>query len=379
MKSNDELIRLIEAIYQASLHEGDWKKIIMDLSTHMGAVGGAMIDIQNDMGVPLKVISEGLNDTADDFALRMFRIDPRLKHTLPIHTKHTLGDYAFTNEEEMRRSEFYDWLDRVCGTKYFIGSRLSTTDPVTSLVAISYAPEHGHPSQEQIDYFHLLSPHIGNAWQVTRLRAKADAATHFADMVTKTLPWGLAGLDGKGKCIALNEKAEAIFGLNDGLLLNEGNIRSQYAAVDRTLQKLIDQVLRTNMGQGFSAGAALAIPRPSKRPDFALQIIPGMNRGNDVDPNYPSVLIVISDPSEPATIDIHQLRTLYGLTEREGELVGWMLTGCSLPEAAREMGVAHQTTRVHLQNVFHKTHTSSQPELINRLRSLFPIQIGPQS
>ena len=378
MKSESDVFNLIEGVYQASLQDNPWHGVLRKLSTHMDAVGGVLLEIDSKDFKLVKAISENLNDSQDDCAIRMHGKCPTVAHSLARPYKHTNFDYNIVTEDYMRGSEFYDWLENVCGTKYFVGSRLNGDTPVTVLASVVYTAKQGHASREQIDHFRILSPHLANAWQIGRLRDRADAASSFTSMITSPLPWGLVGLDEQGRCIALNEQAKHILAQNDGLSLDNGKlIRAAHAAVNRTLQKVIGGVLSSNKAEILYPGDAISISRPSRRTDYVLQIMPGMNRRSDFGPSMPSALIVITDPSQPAPLDLQQLRLLFGLTEREGDLTGWLLCGMRLPDAAREMGISHRTARVHLQNVFHKTGCSSQPGLINRLRSLFPMQIGP--
>jgi DNA-binding CsgD family transcriptional regulator len=71
---------------------------------------------------------------------------------------------------------------------------------------------------------------------------------------------------------------------------------------------------------------------------------------------------------------VELLRGLHGLTPAEAELVGQLARGRSLEEAARARGVSINTVRSQLKQVFSKTGTSRQGELVQLVfRCLLPM------
>ncbi len=68
------------------------------------------------------------------------------------------------------------------------------------------------------------------------------------------------------------------------------------------------------------------------------------------------------------------IETLYQLTHAEAELVRLIAEGNSLEEVAAERGVTMNTVRSQLKQVFSKTGTSRQGELVQLvLRCLLPM------
>lgn len=67
-----------------------------------------------------------------------------------------------------------------------------------------------------------------------------------------------------------------------------------------------------------------------------------------------------------------QIRNLFGLTMREANLAASLASGRSVREAAEDAGIAYSTMRTYLENVFRKTETRQQSQLVALLRSLQP-------
>ena len=81
-------------------------------------------DLDRGAGTVAAMHAFGVGATQDDYALRMNAINPRMKRALLQPGCHTSFDYEALPEAAIRRHEFYDWLTRECGVKYFIGSSM---------------------------------------------------------------------------------------------------------------------------------------------------------------------------------------------------------------------------------------------------------------
>jgi DNA-binding CsgD family transcriptional regulator len=76
------------------------------------------------------------------------------------------------------------------------------------------------------------------------------------------------------------------------------------------------------------------------------------------------VVLYVADLEQGVLRRREVLRELYGLTEAETQLVELLCQGSSLDEAAGARGVTLNTARSQLKQVFAKTHTSRQSELV---------------
>jgi DNA-binding CsgD family transcriptional regulator len=76
------------------------------------------------------------------------------------------------------------------------------------------------------------------------------------------------------------------------------------------------------------------------------------------------VVLYVADLELGALRRREAMRELYGLTEAETQLVELLCQGSTLDEAAGVRGVTMNTARSQLKQVFAKTHTSRQSELV---------------
>lgn len=82
------------------------------------------------------------------------------------------------------------------------------------------------------------------------------------------------------------------------------------------------------------------------------------------------VLLILSDLAN--LLDVAKIAApMYGLTEKETELLQQLVAGSNLRQAAENCGIARNTARNHLSNIFQKTGVSRQADLI-RVAMQFP-------
>lgn len=82
------------------------------------------------------------------------------------------------------------------------------------------------------------------------------------------------------------------------------------------------------------------------------------------------ILISIIHFEIDRVIDHAVLAELFGLTPAEGRLAAMLVNGKSVIECAEELGIRVSTVREQLSNLFAKTRTSRQPELVSMLSRL---------
>ena len=130
------------------------------------------------------------------------------------------------------------------------------------------------------------------------------------------------------------------------------------------LARLIGEAALTATGQGIAAGGALSLPRPSLRRPLAVLVAPFRVTRTAMQCRQPAVAVLVSDPEVKPQPASELLAQLYGLTTREAELVTLLLDGLDLRDAAERLALSMNTVRTHLREVFHKTGTHRQSELV---------------
>ena len=188
--------------------------------------------------------------------------------------------------------------------------------------------------------------------------------------VLDSLSFGVLLIDAAFRVIALNRAAADIVGAGDGFGIDRGGrCRAGTSGQDATLARLIRKATETGDGKGTGSGGALALPRPSGLRPYAVLVAPLREGPFELGINRPAAVVFVSDPECRPQPPAEFLAQFYGLTPAEARLAEQLLAGASIKEAAEQLQVAERTARWTLGQVFTKTGTRRQSELIRLVLS----------
>jgi DNA-binding CsgD family transcriptional regulator len=217
----------------------------------------------------------------------------------------------------------------------------------------------------------LLVPHLARAYALHQ-RGHQNAA--LAEALDR-LPTGVMLLDPRGHVVLRNRSAERILELEDGLMLDDGVPRAAHPPDNAVLQQMIRQAVDAQRVGRFTEGNVVAVTRPSGRRAFPLMLSSLLSAGPGHTLHDAVAAIYVSDVEGETIQRSEPLRKLYSLTQAEVELVELLCDGASLEEAASQRGVTMNTARSQLKQIFFKTGTSRQSELVRLvLAGIAPIR-----
>jgi DNA-binding CsgD family transcriptional regulator len=347
--------------YASGFGNASWRETLRSTARLMGGAGGAFFELDRDTGTIGRFEVEGLEPGAGEYVDRMNAINPRMLHSLARPAPHVVTDYDILPESEIRRHEFYDWMERTNGTRYFVGARLADEGTRSLFASIEFDRRRGNPGRDRVAQFRRLVPHIGNSWRIARVVGAAALAGDMVARLAGSQLCGVVGIAGDGRVAFMNPAAELTFRRHDALGLTHGRVRALQAAADRMLQALLGGAL------AGSGGGMAAVPAAHGGAPLAVRITPIAANGRD--DRLPVALILISDPHQAAIPSEAALRTL-GLTAAEARVAAAIARGHTLARAAHDLRMSHNTARAHLRGIFAKTGIRSQVELVRVLCGL---------
>jgi DNA-binding CsgD family transcriptional regulator len=363
----EELIReAVNLWYGAGFGEVPWASALRATAELLGGGAAAVLGLDRRNMRVGRIRVHGLDQTVDEYVARMNRINPRVRASLKRPGPHIITDYRVLPETALDRSEFYDWIERHHGVRYFVGARVDDDGPHSLLASVEFTRRHGHPEDTTTKTFKRILPHIANAWRVSGLIGMLDDAKGLIEMLAGQRLCGMVGLRGDGSVLFMNAVAEDVIRSGDGLAVTDGFLQAARAANDRTLQEIIGRVLRFEPDAPPDGGGAVAVARPSGRTPFVLRVMPSAAGEAFQVGELPAALVLIADPDQRAAPSDATLRSL-GFSPSEARVAQRLVQGRTLAEAARDLSMAHNTARAHLRNIFAKTRARSQVELVRML------------
>jgi DNA-binding NarL/FixJ family response regulator len=170
-------------------------------------------------------------------------------------------------------------------------------------------------------------------------------------------------VNSSGRISFMNRRGGELCAEGDGLCIGTSDIcRASTHAESNNLHDLIRE--------SASAGTrrALSISRPSmKRPLFV--VVAPLSSFMDGPNNEASVALYISDPEHNSVPPPEQLAALLDLPPAKAKLAHSLAQGESLEEAAIKLSITTETARTYLKDIFSRTGTSRQAELVKLVLS----------
>jgi DNA-binding CsgD family transcriptional regulator len=177
---------------------------------------------------------------------------------------------------------------------------------------------------------------------------------------------GYVLLESNGAICRTTPKADRYLARNDGLASIQGKICGGRDSITRRLMSMIEQTAGAADGPRSHA-SSLVVPRPSGARGYFVSFLPVEHRDPVALHGVMLVLMSVADPSDELTISEAHLRDLFGLNRSEARVANGLLNGRDLKQIAAELRIGICTVRSYLQQVFDKTETNRQSELVRVL------------
>lgn len=194
------------------------------------------------------------------------------------------------------------------------------------------------------------------------------AALMGADEALNRIAVGVFLIDTERKVISRNRRADDLLEEADGLTLSrDGLLRGEKPAQTQALREIIETAISRVGSDNRQGSDAVALTRESgKRPLIAVACPLGRSPAN---PGEPVVGLFITDPEWRPSDATEAVAQLYGLSPAEKRLALALVRGLRLDEIAEEFGLSRNTVSYTLKNLFRKTETDRQADLISLFMS----------
>ena len=184
--------------------------------------------------------------------------------------------------------------------------------------------------------------------------------------------FGLLIADAAAKVLAANRAAHATLKSADGLRSYRGRLRCEVPCETRALHDAIRAAAEPGRLQGCSA-IHVAVSRNRTDRPLTVHVVPLAPAAAGKHPPTAAAGVFLVDPTVEGG-SAESFARAYRLTPSESRLVGHIIAGRGLVEAAERLSIAMPTARTHLQHIFSKTGTGNQTELVRlAVKSSLPL------
>ena len=179
---------------------------------------------------------------------------------------------------------------------------------------------------------------------------------------------GIVHLDGRGRIVAANDRAQGLLRTGNGLFDEGGFLYARRREDDAKLQGLLTRVLPPFGAQG--AGGSTMVRRSSALPPLVLHVNPVGRQEANFHLWPVAALVLVVDPASHARIDPAVAAATLGLTGMESRVAVLLAEGMSVSEIAAATGRGESTIRSHVKHMFARHGLSRQADLVRLVLSL---------
>jgi PAS domain-containing protein/DNA-binding CsgD family transcriptional regulator len=342
------LSTLVERVYTCALDEGQWRPtigMIAKQSKSQNCLLGTINLDQNAISVQAQ-IAFGPNYPWHQLGRYFARLN-----SLQVGTVATASTLSTNGPNSLRD---------VIGVKVLANGRHSVV-----LVARRAAGE-GY-GFDDIRLIGRLAPHISRSLAVSDMfHLKAMMLDAFKAIVD-SLACAIYLTDRHGRVIYANPPAErltrtggAVHVRNDCLIAADPTDRA-------TLVKAIAETT-VNKAETIASGTSIVL-RGQGRRGLIATVLP-LNRGKgQAFFSAATAAIIVQDPDIVLSTPLEAFAKLYGLTAGELSVLSAMSPGLCVREVAESQRISEATAKTHLHNIFLKTGTAKQTELLHLFAS----------
>jgi DNA-binding CsgD family transcriptional regulator len=190
----------------------------------------------------------------------------------------------------------------------------------------------------------------------------------FGAELLERLATGVILLDRAGRLLHANVAAHEIASAGRGLALLGGALSAANRRDRDALAARVTEALEAPTGRTFTMAIGAGAERPPLRVTIAtLGRVAGGQRRLRGAAAVAFVMDLARSPADAPDL----LRTLFGLTRMQARLTSRLAAGVGLAEAAGGLGISRATARSYLKQVFRRTHTRRQGELVSLVLRAF--------
>src|SRR6185503_8283448 len=272
--SADPLFSVIEAIYDAALHETQWTKALAALTAVTGSQAATfwVLDNSDQPRLPTLVTFNFEPGFIAEYQHGMVPLDPTVQYLVAHPDEPIVHDGLVIAEREKDRHAYYDWHGRHSDTRYRMVGQARPAHQVQAGVALHRTRSVGRFEPADIQRFTLLRGHLARALAIAFRLGTLGTLHHCTTELLDRHPAAIVLLDDRRRVVYLNRHAADVKAA-DGITIVDNRLRLGDIREDARLQALIGGALSRERG-GAASGGVMRASRPSGTHPYGIFVTP---------------------------------------------------------------------------------------------------------
>ncbi len=355
---------VLRSIYAAAADSRRWEEALQSLGECLDAlvVAWADYDFKQQQGNIIHAVGYGPVDIRR-YAHGYASLNPWLQsERFYTPGRISVGEEVIENAHLVETKFYREWLQprnlfhRLCAAVEQEDSR------VFYLEALRPRAKGGFSNLSRAFLRHLM-PHLQQVLKISHHFWRWVVASETFDR----MPFAVVAVDKQGRPLFANRVAEEVLRGQENLCLSSQKLLAKRADIATRLDNLVADTAATSAGKGVSRGGAIMIPRGEGLPLWVI-VKPLERRLRHVVGQHDEIaLVFVTVPERVGSLSEAALETYYGLTPAEQRVVLLILQGYRLEETAEKLQLSRNTVQWHMKQIYAKTGTDRQADLVRLL------------
>ncbi|GHD01513.1 helix-turn-helix transcriptional regulator [Novosphingobium pokkalii] len=352
---------LLLHLYGAVEHEARWQTVLDTLRDRLG-VQSVVAQVLSSARPCLQQIWTA----RDSISLQQAKIhdswansgaNPRFRRRAPRRSDSGIGsDFQSLDQSEGEHRAMREGLARCgLGPAFWVGFGLSE-DSHFSLVFHRKPGDDRDIDAAEAEQLQELLPHLDQTVRLWRQSSQMAGRVCALEQAIRATDLAMVGCDRALRVAWSNPLADALLAGNPHLTVRGGTLAATGSQPSAALRALVAEAA------GGQADV-LALGTPGDDP-LHLRAVAGANQAGIGAAARDEVLLMIAAPERRAQVAPADLARLFRLTGAEAQLAAALAAGDTLSDYAARRGITTGTARIQLKQLFGKTGTGRQADLV---------------
>jgi DNA-binding CsgD family transcriptional regulator len=272
---------------------------------------------------------------------------------------------------DFQKTEYYNDFIRPQKLRHQMVVYIRLNNKLRSVIC-THRITHRRFSEEDLAVGDIVSAHLSAAFDRIEMIKEVERRGSFFQMILDSADVGLAALDLKRRVLFMNRKAVTICEGIKRDVISEVEQHSPESVIPPPVLsdcQRMEGPVKNDQGVGLDSSPVRERVMSISSFEKCLFRSRVVDRGV-TDSNDPLFLITMEIlPSHPRIND-HAIKRECNFTNREAEVVSYVVKGYKNAEIADRLFISEGTVKNHLRNIFEKANVKNRTGLINRVLSL---------
>ncbi|HEY4203720.1 MAG TPA: helix-turn-helix transcriptional regulator [Xanthobacteraceae bacterium] len=358
--------QIIEQIYEAAFVPELWPGVLDQLCGASNCGSGALT-VFSEGSAPRFVATDLVRGAIESFtAQNGWQRSEAVPYVLKMPPATFVYEADYYPADLLERDVLRKGVLTPLGLGGQIGSLVTIPTGEMSLFTFERWLHNERPSERDLAALNWHRPHLARASVIAARMGLRFAETMVLAMQSIGLP--AAVLNGAGRVIKANEMLTDM--PDDFIPLAHGGL----AIADSAANRLFQEAIRPSVRNDPATVRSIAVPANDKRLPLVVHTLPLRRSAHELFLGGDLLVAVTAVSTSASTPSPGILSGLFDLSPAEARLAAALAHGKSLAAVAAEQNIQTSTARSYLDQVFRKTGTHKQGELVALLKSVQPLR-----